>query len=274
MNAVQTQALSFCHNTAEVPALEGVSLTVGAGELVMLMGSSGCGKTTLLRLMKKGLEPLGSISGEISVSSEKVGYVPQSPEDSFVSDTVRGEIMFAAENAGLPAHEVRRLTAETVSCFGLGKLMGRKLSELSGGEKQLVSLCAALVMQPEILLLDEPFSRLDPVTAEDISSLILRLNREAGTTVIIAEHSTELLFAECDRVILMENGRITADTSPREMCGVSAAESFLSRSLPRPKRVIVSAAARRTFSALSPAFSGANIISPYTLSLTKLSSGS
>ena len=216
MNAVQTQALSFCHNTAEVPALEGVSLTVGAGELVMLMGSSGSGKTTLLRLMKKGLEPLGSISGEISVSSEKVGYVPQSPEDSFVSDTVRGEIMFAAENAGLPAHEVRRLTAETVSCFGLGRLMGRKLSELSGGEKQLVSLCAVMVIQPDILLLDEPFSRLDPLAAASLASLVLRVNREFGTTVIIAEHNSEYLFADCDKVIFLEKGRLTCALPPHE----------------------------------------------------------
>lgn len=234
MDAVYCERLTFKYNDAKAPALEGIDLKVGRGELVLLMGRSGCGKTTLLKLLKPEIAPLGELSGSISLLGKKaespqpmVGYAAQSPEESFVSDTVYGEIMFAPENAGLSAEEVRRAAAETITRFGLGKFLRRKLDELSGGEKQLVSLCAALVMQPEILLLDEPFSRLDPVTAEDISSLILRLNREAGTTVIIAEHSTELLFAECDRVIFMDNGRITADTSPREMCGVSAAESFL-----------------------------------------------
>ena len=234
MDAVWCEGLTFRYNDAKAPAIEGIDLKIGRGELVLLMGRSGCGKTTLLKLLKPEIAPFGELSGNISLLGKKaespqpmVGYAAQLPEESFVSDRVYGEIMFAPENAGLSAEKVRRAASETITRFGLGKLLDRKLDELSGGEKQLVSLCAALVMQPEILLLDEPFSRLDPVTAEDISSLILRLNREAGTTVIIAEHSTELLFAECDRVILMENGRITADTSPREMCGVSAAESFL-----------------------------------------------
>lgn len=234
MDAVYCEGLTFRYKRSDAPALVDVSLKVGRGELVMLMGRSGCGKTTLLKLLKPEISPMGEMSGEIRILGEKaespqpkVEFAAQSPEASFVSDRVRGEIMFAPENAGLEAEEVRRLAAETITRFGLGRLLERRLDELSGGEKQLVSLCAALVMQPEILLLDEPFSRLDPVTAEDMSGLILRLNRETGTTVIIAEHSSELLFAECDRVIFMENGRITADTAPREMCSVSAAESFL-----------------------------------------------
>ncbi|SEK76921.1 ABC transporter ATP-binding protein [Ruminococcus albus] len=234
MDAVHCEGLTFRYNNAKAPAIQGIDLKIGRGELVLLMGRSGCGKTTLLKLLKPEIAPLGEVSGDISVFGKKaespmpmVGYAAQSPEDSFVSDTVYGEIMFAPENAGLSAEEVRRAAAETITRFGLGKLLRRKLDELSGGEKQLVSLCAALVMQPEILLLDEPFSRLDPVTAEDISGLILRLNREMGTTVIIAEHTTDLLFAECDRVVFMENGQIAADASPREMCKVAGAESFL-----------------------------------------------
>ena len=223
MDAVRCKGLSFGYNTADKPVLSDISFTAGRGELVMLMGSSGCGKTTLLKLLKPEISPLGERTGDIMILGEKavssqpeVGYVPQCPEDGFVSDTVRGEIMFAPENAGLSAEEVRRLTAETVSRFGLGKLLDRKLHELSGGEKQLVSLCSAMVMQPEILLLDEPLSRLDPVTAESFASLILRVQREFGTTVIIAEHSSELLFAECDRVLFIDGGTLTADLPPRE----------------------------------------------------------
>ena len=234
MDAVYCKGLTFRYSSADAPVLQDIDIRIGRGELVMLMGHSGCGKTTLLKLLKPEISPRGDMTGEIRIFGEKavspqpkVGYAAQSPEDGFVSDRVRGEIMFAPENAGLDAAEVRRLTAETITRFGLGKLAERKLSELSGGEKQLVSFCAALVMQPEILLLDEPFSRLDPVTAEDMSALILRLNRETGMTVIIAEHSTELLFAECDRVIFLEDGRIMADGTPRETAAVKAAESFM-----------------------------------------------
>ncbi|MBQ8965565.1 ATP-binding cassette domain-containing protein [Ruminococcus sp.] len=223
MEAVHLKAVTFRHNTAKQPALTDISLTVRTGELVMLMGPSGSGKTTLLKLLKPEIAPFGELSGEISLLGEKrggtaprVGYVPQHPEESFVSDRVRGEIMFAPENAGLPPEEVRRLTAETVSRFGLGKLLERPLASLSGGEKQLVSLCAVMVMQPDLLLLDEPFSRLDPVTAENFADLILRVNREFGTTVIIAEHSGELMLAQAERLIYLENGRLTADLPPRQ----------------------------------------------------------
>ena len=234
MDAVYLKDLTFRHNTAEVPALAGVTLTIGAGELVMLMGSSGSGKTTLLRLLKPEIAPLGELSGEAVIFGEAlkstgagVGYVPQCPEDGFVSDTVRGEITFAPENAGLPADEVRRLTAEAVSRFGLGDLLPRKPETLSGGEKQLVSLCSVMVMKPDILLLDEPFSRLDPVAAENFASLVLRVNREFGTTIIIAEHNSEQLFAECDRVLFLEKGRLIAELPPRDAAEMPALSEFM-----------------------------------------------
>lgn len=222
MEAVRCEGLSFRYNTAEKAALTDVSFTVKQGELVMLMGGSGCGKTTLLRLLKPEISPLGEKMGGIFLFGDDigdrqpgVGYVHQHPEEGFVSDTVRGEIMFAAENAGLAPEEVRRLTAETVSRFGLGRLLHRRLSELSGGEKQLVSLCAAMVTQPDLLLLDEPFSRLDPNAAESFGSLLLRLNRELGVTVVVAEHSSEILFAECDQILLMDKGSLAAAAPPR-----------------------------------------------------------
>ena len=227
MEAVHIKALNFCYNTASSPALTDITLSVGAGELVMLMGSSGSGKTTLLRLMKPETSPLGRLSGEMEISQPRVGYLPQHPEDGFVSDTVRSEILFAPENAGISPAEVRRLAAETISRFGIGRLLSRPLSSLSGGEKQLVSLCSVMVMQPEILLLDEPFSRLDPVTAESFASLILRVNREFGTTIIVAEHSSDYLFADCDRVLFLENGRLAADLAPRSAAGHPALHDYL-----------------------------------------------
>ena len=141
MDAVWCEGLTFRYNDAKAPAIEGIDLKIGRGELVLLMGRSGCGKTTLLKLLKPEIAPFGELSGNISLLGKKaespqpmVGYAAQLPEESFVSDRVYGEIMFAPENAGLSAEKVRRAAAETITRFGLGKLLDRKLDELSGGE--------------------------------------------------------------------------------------------------------------------------------------------
>ncbi|MBP1536062.1 MAG: ATP-binding cassette domain-containing protein [Ruminococcus sp.] len=234
MAVLHCEGLNFYYNKADEPTLNDVSFSVDEGEFVMLMGASGCGKTTLLRLLKPEIAPLGKLRGKIAVfgrSQQKheptIGYVPQDPESGSVSDTVRGEVCFGAENLGLSPEQVSRRVAETVSFFGIGRLMMRKLSELSGGEKQLVSLCSVMAMRPEILLLDEPLSRLDPLAAANFSELLRRVNRELGTTVIIAEHCAEQLFVDCDGIIFMEKGRITAKMSPREAAKQRSFASFM-----------------------------------------------
>lgn len=234
MAVLHCTGLNFTYNNAKEPTLTDVSFSVEAGELVMLMGSSGCGKTTLLKLLKPEISPLGKLTGSIEISGSdrgqmqpRAGFVPQDPESGFVSDTVRGELYFGAENLGLSPKQVSRRVAETVSFFGIGKLMHRKLVQLSGGEKQLVSLCSVMAMRPDILLLDEPLSRLDPLAAANFAELLRRVNRELGTTVIIAEHCSEHLFADCDSIIFMEKGSITEKLPPREAAKQHSFMSFL-----------------------------------------------
>lgn len=213
---------------------------------MLVTGASGCGKTTLLRLMKPTLAPAGKKSGEVHIlgkiltaetDTPDIGYVPQHPESACVSDTVAGELAFAPENMGLTPDEVQLRVAETASWFGIGRLLGRELCTLSGGELKMVTLCAVMTMRPEILLLDEPVSRLDPVAAESFMSAVLRLNRELGITVIIAEHRTESFFASCDKILPMKNGVVLGAYSPAEAVRIMGEDSTLSGFLPCAARI-------------------------------------
>lgn len=223
-----------------------MSFEIKKGGLVLITGASGCGKTTLLKMLKPCISPVGSVSGEVSVLGEKacpendgasIGYVSQDPESACVSDTVLGELAFAPENMGLSPEEVQLRIAETASWFGIGKLLDRELSTLSGGELKMVSLCAVMTMRPEILLLDEPVSRLDPVAAENFMSAVIRLNRELGTTVIIAEHRCESFFSICDKILPMENGTVLGAFSPEEAAAALKGRPEASCFLPCAARI-------------------------------------
>ena len=220
--------LTFTYHGAAAPALAGCSFSVGEGEFLLVVGRSGCGKTTLLRTLKPALAPYGERTGTVALDSvlldelspcdaaTLIGFVRQDPERQTVCDTVFAEIAFGLESTGVDGALIPGRVAEAASFLGIAHLASRKISELSGGEKQLVNLAAALALRPRLLLLDEPVARLDPPAKLRFLSAVRRINGEAGVTVILAGHDTGELFPMVDRVAMMENGSIVSILPPRE----------------------------------------------------------
>lgn len=230
MEIVAAERLTFHYPDAALPALDEISLSVGKGEFIVLCGASGSGKTTLLRHFKRELAPMGAVSGLIRYdgmpladlpegrAAEEIGFVFQHPESQIVMDTVWHELAFAMENRGYPVVVMRQRLAELASFFGLEPLMQRSVHELSGGQTQLVNLASVLMLQPRLLLLDEPTSQLDPVAAREFVFLLRRLNEEFGVTVVASEHRLDDILPLADRLVVMENGRIAHDGSPGAVC--------------------------------------------------------
>ncbi|MGG2196729.1 MULTISPECIES: ABC transporter ATP-binding protein [Paenibacillus] len=231
MAILEIQDLSFHYPAGERAVLDRVNLAVEPGEFVLLCGTSGCGKTTLLRHIKKELAPFGARSGELLFQgkplssyddryiSRNIGMVQQSPENQTVTDRVLSELVFTMENVGFPSDLMRRRAAELSHYFGLDALLGKHVFELSGGQKQLVQLASVLALQPQLLLLDEPTAQLDPLAARELIQLLHRINQDLGLTIIVAEHRYEELLPVVDRVIAMENGAIRHTGTPREAVG-------------------------------------------------------
>jgi energy-coupling factor transporter ATP-binding protein EcfA2 len=209
--------VSYTYPGAKEPALDNVSLTIPAGDFALLVGPSGAGKSTLLRCIN-GLTPHfsgGHLLGGLSVAgldpvaatpevmSRHVGFVFQDPEAQFVMDRVEDEIAFALENAAMPPQEMRVRVEETLDLLDLTPLRDRPLVELSGGEKQRVAIAAALALRPEILVLDEPTSQLDPKSAEDVLTALVRLNSDLGLTIVLAEHRMERVLPFVDSMIYL-----------------------------------------------------------------------
>ncbi len=227
MEILNVKNLTFSYPDTEEPALKNISLSVSAGEMIMLMGRSGCGKTTLLRLLKSELAPSGMLEGEINVTnSSDIGFVMQNPDLQTVCGDVYSELCFGLENTGLPAEEIFRRTGETACYFGVEHLLRREIHTLSGGEKQLVCLCSVMAMRPKLLILDEPMSRLDPISAESFAAVLARINRELGTTVIIAEHFCDELFHLCGKAALMDSGRLEYFGAPQKAVFNKGFEKF------------------------------------------------
>ncbi len=219
--------LSFSYKK-EKYALFDISFSVKKGEFILLAGNSGSGKTTLLKLLKPIISPLGEKNGSIlfenkdlftlsqSLQAQKIGYVPQNPENSIVTDEVWHELAFGLENLGVDSNTIRSRVAEISAFFGIEDWFLKKTSDLSGGQKQLLSLASVMVMQPDILILDEPTNQLDPIASREFVSLLSRINKELGTTVILSEHRLEEVYSISDRIIILEDGKIISDASPRE----------------------------------------------------------
>ncbi|WP_071458887.1 ABC transporter ATP-binding protein [Bacillus massilinigeriensis] len=224
MAYIELKNVTFSYPDANQPAVKNLSLTVEKGSFTLLFGSSGSGKSTLLRLLKKEIEPNGSFSGEVLIDGEptsetgggKVGFVFQDPENQVVADTVLHELVFGLENMGLKTAEMRNRVAEMVHFFGAEPLLHRKVEELSGGKKQQMNLASVLLMQPEILLLDEPTAQLDPVSAREFTNMLVRLNEEFGMTIIVAEHRLEDFMGVAGKVVMMERGEAIFAGPPEE----------------------------------------------------------
>ena len=223
MEILAVEGLSFRYPTCTDSAVSDVSFRLESGDFAVLCGATGCGKSTLLRMLKRELTPVGDISGEVHFcgqplselsergSAADIGFVMQSPEQQIVTDKVWHELAFGLENLGVPKNDIARRVAEMASFFGIGPWYGKNTAELSGGQKQLLNLAAVLVMQPKLLVLDEPTAQLDPIAAADFIATLKRLNQELGLTIIMAEHRLEDVIPVCSRLIVMDSGCVIAD---------------------------------------------------------------
>ncbi|MEM0049810.1 MAG: ATP-binding cassette domain-containing protein [Candidatus Bathyarchaeia archaeon] len=231
MAILEARNLTYTYPFAENPAIKDINLTIEKGEFVIITGPSGCGKTTLCRCFN-GLIPHfygGNLEGDVIVAglntrehpiyelAKHVGLVFQNPENQLFALTVEKDVAFGLENLGLPREEIRRRVDWALKVTGIYDLKDRAPFELSGGQQQRVAIASVLAMQPEIIVLDEPTSFLDPLSAKSILESIYQLNRELGITVILVEHRLDLAVRYANRVIIMDQGRIILDNSPREV---------------------------------------------------------
>ncbi|MGO4183562.1 ABC transporter ATP-binding protein [Paenibacillus sp. MCAF9] len=237
MEVIQVDQLTFHYPESTVAALDNITLNIKPGDFVVLCGASGCGKTTLLRHLKKETQPTGKRSGTIKYNcvlleelpaveaAEQIGMVFQNPENQIVMDQVWHELAFSMENVGYGQAVMRKRLAEMSHFFGLDELINKSVHEISGGQKQLINLASVLLLQPKLLLLDEPTSQLDPVAARDFLQFIYRLNQEMSMTVIISEHRLEDVIPLADRIIMLEEGKVKYDAPPRELCRLVGADA-------------------------------------------------
>ncbi len=225
MEKLEIKELSFGYGQNHV--LENISMTLNRGDFVLLCGRSGCGKTTLLKHLKPSLSPVGERSGDVLLDGQSIfsldqysqasniAFVLQDPDDQIVSDKVWHELAFGLESLGYENSIIRRKVAETASFFGMKDWYHKDVSELSGGQKQLLCLASAMTLEPELIVLDEPTSRLDPIAASEFISTLGRINRELGITVILSEHRPEDSFAFANKLAVMEDGRLIAFGDPK-----------------------------------------------------------
>lgn len=210
-------------------ALKNVTLSVGQGEFVVILGSSGCGKTTLLRQLKTSIAPHGRSSGKIEfkgrsleemddrTSARQIGFVQQDVDAQLVTDKVWHELAFGLESLGYDNGYIRRRVAEMCSFFGLSGIFHRHVAELSGGQKQMVNLASVMALSPEVLILDEPTSQLDPIAANEFIACLVRINRELGTTIIMTEHRLEEVLPVCSRAVVMDEGTVLCQGTVKEV---------------------------------------------------------
>lgn len=220
----------FTYPQQKRAALSDIGLTVNGGEFWVLCGASGCGKTTLLRQLKPALRPHGAAEGEIWFNGRQlseltereqaaeIGFVLQSPEEQTVTDKVWHELAFGLESLGLDTETVRRRVAEMASFFGIQDWFHKRVDELSGGQKQLLALASVMVLQPRLLILDEPTSQLDPIAAADFLQTVGRLNRELGVTVLLTEHRLEEALPLATHTAVLDGGRLLCAGTPEAVC--------------------------------------------------------
>ncbi len=216
MEILTVENLNFTYAGAEQETLRNVSFSVNQGEMVLLCGATGCGKTTLLRCLKPELNPFGKRTGKIIFNGGQIGYVMQNPEQQIVTDKVFHELAYGLENLNIPQKEIAWRTAEIASYFGIGSWFETSTQELSGGQKQLLNLASVMAMQPELLILDEPTAQLDPIAAAEFLMTVRKINRELGLTIIFTEHRLEEAIPHSDKMMIMQNGKISVFAEPEK----------------------------------------------------------
>ncbi len=226
MAAFEIRDLSFTYPNENKPALEHITMDIPEGGITLICGASGSGKSTLLRRMKSCLADHGRAEGELlffgralgdvpeAEQARRIGFVFQHPDDQIVTDKVFHELAFGPESLGWDQRKMRLAVSEMASYFGISELFDKNVSELSGGQKQLVNLASAAAAHPDVLILDEPTSQLDPIAAADFLSAVRKLNEDLGLTVILTEHRLEEALPMADMLAVMENGRLIAFDAP------------------------------------------------------------
>jgi energy-coupling factor transport system ATP-binding protein len=232
--------LSFRYPDSPKKAVDEFQLAVPEGEIVVLAGPSGCGKSTLLRAVN-GLIPHmygGDYSGDVRVGgmsvkdsgmrelAQKVGFLFQNPENQIFMFTVERDVAFGLENLGVPRGEMRERVDEAMRLLGITDLALRAPHELSDGQKQRVALAGVLAMRPQLVILDEPTSLLDPRTAAELVGLVARLREELGTTFVVVEHRLDLLVKVADRLVVMSDGKKVMEGTPGEVLFGEDAEGY------------------------------------------------
>lgn len=250
MEALFVEHLNFFYSESESPAVSDVSFSLKRGEFLVLCGPSGCGKSTLLRQFKPAWTPQGKRSGtllfegrslenlDLREQSERIGFVQQLPERQMVTDRVWHELAFGLESLGYDTAVIRRRVAETAAFFGMQEWISKRVSELSGGQKQLLNLAAVMTLRPSLLLLDEPTGQLDPMMADRFLSMLDKIHKELGIAILLAEHRLEPVLQIADRIAVMEQGRLLFDGAPREIgLKLRSQDSVLFSAMPTPMRV-------------------------------------
>lgn len=230
MEILSIKDLTFSYPNKENFALKNVNLSINSGDFVVVCGQSGSGKTTLLRMLKKEIAPHGEKQGAVyykgedveklddKISAQKIGFVFQKPDQQIVTDKVWHELAFGLESLGYDSDYIRLRVGEMANYFGITSLFRKKTTELSGGQKQLMNLASVMAMSPDVIILDEPTSQLDPITANDFITTLKKINDELGLTVIIIEHRLQEVFPIADKVAVMENGKVICYDTPRNVC--------------------------------------------------------
>jgi len=228
---IETRDLTYTYPGATKPSIKEVSVTINKGDFVILTGPSGCGKTTLCRCFN-GLIPHfynGNLQGEIVVAglnvtdqqihqlARHVGLVFQNPENQLFALSVEKDVAFGLENFAMPRDEMRKRVDWALQMAGISELSERPPHELSGGQQQRVAIASVLAMQPDIMVLDEPTSFLDPVGAQKIFEVINELNKKLGITIILVEHRLDLAAKYANHVIVMDEGKVVLNGTPREI---------------------------------------------------------
>ena len=241
--------LSFTYSQCKTKALDNISFDVNEGEFLLICGSSGSGKSTLLHHLKSCLKPYGTTVGKVVYNYKdlteyseyeqtmKIGFVSQNSDDQIVTDKVWHELAFGLESLGTNQAEMRLRIGEMASYFGIQNWFYKNVNELSGGQKQLLNLASIMAMNPDVLILDEPTSQLDPIAASDFLVALKKINNELGITIIVSEHRLEETFSLADDVIVMDNGKIISKGSLQSIVSEIDNNSDFFNSLPTAARI-------------------------------------